>query len=200
MSAWVFTSDMNVREINRRGLLRQTGAWGLGAGALLHAMAHAAVFMDTEQAQGVLMPDVDAFQSVSILFGESELATIRRITQTAVPRRFAPKVWEGMAGGKGVGWFMLDRVVGKYDLIDYAVGFERDGKVRGVEVLAYRESHGSEIRQAAWRGQFKGRQGPQALRHADDIKNISGATLSCQHVTEGVQRLSVVVGWLRPAS
>ena len=191
---------MNTRLIHRRELLRQTGAWGVGAGALLPALAHAAVFMGTEQAQQILMPEANAFQLVSITLGETEWATLRRATQTAVPRRFSPQVWEGMAGGKSVGWFMLDRVVGKYDLIDYAVGFERDGKVRGVEVLAYRESHGVEIRQAAWRGQFKGRQGPQALRHGDDIKNISGATLSCQHVTEGVQRLSVVVSWLRPSS
>ena len=27
----------------------------------------------------------------------------------------------------------------------------------------------------------------------DDIRNISGATLSCQHVTEGVQRLSALL-------
>jgi hypothetical protein len=31
------------------------------------------------------------------------------------------------------------------------------------------------------------------LRFGADIRNISGATLSCQHVTEGVQRLSAIV-------
>jgi hypothetical protein len=35
------------------------------------------------------------------------------------------------------------------------------------------------------------------MRFADDIKNISGATLSCQHVTEGVQRLSALVGLMK---
>ena len=49
------------------------------------------------------------------------------------------------------------------------------------------------MRQAQWRAQFKGRKGPQSLRFADDIRNVSGATLSCQHLTEGVQRLSALV-------
>lgn len=65
-----------------------------------------------------------------------------------------------------------------------------------MEVTAYRESHGAEIRNAAWRRQFSGRKGPGQLRFGDDIRNISGATLSCQHVTEGVQRLSALLALL----
>ena len=34
------------------------------------------------------------------------------------------------------------------------------------------------------------------MRFADDIRNISGATLSCQHVTEGMQRLSALAAML----
>jgi hypothetical protein len=34
------------------------------------------------------------------------------------------------------------------------------------------------------------------MRFADDIRNISGATLSCQHVTEGMQRLSALAAQL----
>ena len=60
-------------------------------------------------------------------------------------------------------------------------------------MLVYRESHGAEIRTPAWRRQFEGRKGPSQIRFGDDIRNISGATLSCQHVTEGVQRLSALV-------
>jgi Na+-transporting NADH:ubiquinone oxidoreductase subunit NqrC len=66
----------------------------------------------------------------------------------------------------------------------------------GLEILAYRESHGAEIKQTAWRKQFAGKKGPAAMRFADDIRNISGATLSCQHVTEGMQRLSALAAQL----
>jgi Na+-transporting NADH:ubiquinone oxidoreductase subunit NqrC len=77
-------------------------------------------------------------------------------------------------------------------LIDYAAGFDAEGTALGIEILAYRESHGAEVRQTAWRKQFVGKKGPGAMRFADDIRNISGATLSCQHVTEGMQRVSAL--------
>jgi hypothetical protein len=65
--------------------------------------------------------------------------------------------------------------------------------VRQVEILSYRESHGYEIRQDAWRAQFVGK-GPAApIRIGDDIRNISGATLSCTHVTDGVHLIVALV-------
>ena len=93
---------------------------------------------------------------------------------------------------KRIGWVLVDHVVGKYEFIDYAAGFDAKGAATGVEILVYRESHGAEIRNAAWRRQFAGARGPAQLRFNDDIRNISGATLSCQHLTEGVQRLSAL--------
>jgi Na+-transporting NADH:ubiquinone oxidoreductase subunit NqrC len=56
-------------------------------------------------------------------------------------------------------------------------------------VLSYRESHGGEIRSDAWRRQFEGRTDLGTLRVQTDIKNIAGATLSCEHVTQGVRWL-----------
>lgn len=182
--------------ISRRQLLHRSGAWGASGVACLAWGAQAAVVMEVEQAQRQLWPQADHFQSRTVALGERELATIAQQSDTRVPRQFSPRVWEAMLTGKRQGWVVADRVIGKYDLIDYAAGFGIDGGVTGVEILIYRESHGREIRQTAWRQQFKGRKGPQSMRFADDIKNISGATLSCQHVTEGVQRLSALVGLL----
>lgn len=164
----------------------------------LGTQACAAVFMDAEQARPLLMPQADRFQPVALALSDSILAEIARQSQTRVPKSFAPRVWQAAAAGQALGWVVADRVIGKYDWIDFAVGFAPDGAVLGMEILAYRESHGAEIRQAAWRQQFQGRKGPHSLRFADDIRNISGATLSCQHVTEGVQRLSALVGLLQP--
>src|SRR4030095_10509751 len=61
--------------------------------------------------------------------------------------------------------------------------------LRQVEVLASRESHGAEIRNPAWRKQFANRNGLSELVFRTDIKNISGATLSSEHVTQGVRWL-----------
>ena len=183
--------------INRRQVLRRTGLWSLGATALLSPEVFAAVFMEVEQAQKLLLPEAEQYQPVAPGLDESKLATIASQSETRVPKTFAPRIWQGMAAGKAIGWVLADRAIGKYDWIDFAVGFSPDGTVVGIEIMAYRESHGAEIRQPAWRKQFNGRKGPQNMRFADDIRNISGATLSCQHVTEGVQRLSALVGLLK---
>lgn len=183
--------------ISRRQLLRSTRVWSVGGSAWLALGAQATVLMELEQAQRLLWASAERFQPKVLSLEDHDLVTIAKQSETRVPKQFSPRVWEALAAGRRQGWVVADRVIGKYDLIDYAVGFEIDGVVTGVEILAYRESHGGEIRQAGWRRQFKGRKGPQAMRFADDIKNISGATLSCQHVTEGVQRLSVLVGLLK---
>ena len=91
--------------------------------------------------------------------------------------------------GRAIGRVYLDGVIGKTELIDYATAIDADGRVRQVEILTYRESHGYEVRNPRWRQQFvgKGVATPPAL--GEGIANISGATLSCRHLTDGVRRL-----------
>jgi Na+-translocating ferredoxin:NAD+ oxidoreductase RnfG subunit len=90
---------------------------------------------------------------------------------------------------EGGGWFLMDEVVGKHEFITYAVGLDAQGAVKQVEVMDYRETHGGQVRQEAWRAQFVGKQHGAVLKLDDDIQNISGATLSCRHITDGVKRL-----------
>jgi Na+-translocating ferredoxin:NAD+ oxidoreductase RnfG subunit len=83
-------------------------------------------------------------------------------------------------------------------LISYAVGLQSDASIRQVEILSYRESHGMEIKNANWRKQFVGKSVNSGNNHAeglsigDGIANISGATLSCTHVTDGVRRIAAI--------
>jgi Na+-translocating ferredoxin:NAD+ oxidoreductase RnfG subunit len=100
-------------------------------------------------------------------------------------RNHALQVWRVSSGG----WFIADDVVGKHEFIPFAVGLHQYGKVVGIEILEYRESYGYEIRDPRWRAQFSGKTRAAKLKLEDDIQNISGATLSCRHVTDGVKRL-----------
>ncbi|MBS0342681.1 MAG: FMN-binding protein [Proteobacteria bacterium] len=178
--------------ISRRETLRRMAGSGVAAAALWQTRAFAATFMDIDEARKVLLPRATSFEPVALELGAPQISQLAAATQTQVPRGYAPLAWAGFAQDKRVGWVMSDRAIGKYELIDFAAGFEADGSVSGLEILAYRESHGAEIRTPAWRKQFVGRKGPEQLRFNDDIRNISGATLSCQHVTEAVQRLSLL--------
>jgi Na+-transporting NADH:ubiquinone oxidoreductase subunit NqrC len=64
-----------------------------------------------------------------------------------------------------------------------------DGTVKGIDILDYRETHGGEIKNERWRAQFIGKKAGDAFKLDEDIKNISGATLSCKNITNGVKRI-----------
>jgi Na+-translocating ferredoxin:NAD+ oxidoreductase RnfG subunit len=75
------------------------------------------------------------------------------------------------------------------DWIDYAVALEPDGRVRRVDILQYRESYGGAVANESCLQQFVGKTSRSALQIDQDIRNISGATLSFRHVTESVKRI-----------
>lgn len=116
------------------------------------------------------------------------------------PARQAPyRVLQAFKGEQQIGIVVVDAVIGKFELIDYAVALGADGHIRNVEILNYRESHGYEIKLPAWRNQFTGKTAMDKLRIGEDIANISGATLSCTHVTDGVRRIVMLTERLRNA-
>jgi Na+-transporting NADH:ubiquinone oxidoreductase subunit NqrC len=55
--------------------------------------------------------------------------------------------------------------------------------------LSYRETYGYQVRNAEWRRLFAGKTLADPFKLDQDIPNISGATLSCRNVTNGVKRL-----------
>jgi uncharacterized protein with FMN-binding domain len=96
-----------------------------------------------------------------------------------------PNVWRTSNGG----YFVVERVVGKHENITVAIGINPNGTVKQIEIMDYRESYGYEVRDASWRAQFVGKSASSPLQLGADIKNISGATLSSKHITDGVKRI-----------
>ncbi|HVL46131.1 MAG TPA: FMN-binding protein [Acidovorax sp.] len=163
--------------------------------ALAPVGALAVDYLNVEQAQKLMFPQADAFELRDLPLD----AALSRQLAAAGVRPLVPLLQVRLArqGGAVLGFVVVDEVIGKFERITYAVGVEADGRVRQVEVLSYRESHGHEIRLPAWRKQFVGKTAASPLRVGDDIANISGATLSCTHVTEGVRRNVVWLDLLR---
>lgn len=149
----------------------------------IHA-AYAAQYLTVEQAQRAAFPSATAFVAI-----EPAASDAQRATLGTLPPGWAPKVFEARAGDKVLGRIYVDHVVGKTREIDYSLAVGVDGAVLALEILEYRESHGNEVRVLAWRKQFVGKRPSDPVELDRDIKNISGATLSCRHVTEGVHRL-----------
>ena len=171
-----------------------TGALAASS-ALAPASAFAIEYLSAEQAARLMFPDADAFVARAIDLSAAQLQQLGAEGVRARSAHWSVRV--AQRGGATLGYVVTDAVVGKVELIDYAVGIGVDGAVRQIEMLSYRESHGFEIRLPAWRRQFVGKTAASPLRVGDDIANISGATLSCSHVTEGVRRIVAVVDLAR---
>lgn len=148
--------------------------------------AHATVYLSIEQAQA-LMFGTQTMTAQTFQLDAAQIAAVQRAAGVPVPSPTV-RVWRAADGG----WFFVDAVIGKSDLITYAVGLDAGGGVKQVEVLEYREAHGGEIRYPGWRKQFQAKHHGDAVRLGDDIQGISGATLSCQHVTDGIRRLLAI--------
>ena len=167
----------------------------LVATATLPLSAFAVDYLTADQAAHSLFPEADAFEARTVQFDAAQLQALA--AHGVQPRSASWPVRVALRGGVPLGWVLVDKVIGKVELIDYAVGIGLDGAVKQVEILSYRESHGHEVRLPAWRRQFVGKTAASALRVGDDIANISGATLSCQHVTDGVRRIVAVAAQAR---
>lgn len=146
------------------------------------APAQAMVYISVEDAQ-------------KLMFGEQPLSALPLILSpeqtAAIEHDSGVKVFAGSlrAWKAADGYFFVDAVIGKHDLITYAVALTADGKVRQIEVLEYREAYGGDVRNPRWLAQFKGKQHGDAVNIGEGIQNVSGATLSCEHLTDGIRRL-----------
>lgn len=149
-------------------------------------IAHAIGYLTLEQAMRLLFPN-ETLTDLPLALTPSQVAAVEKDAGT----RYVAgnlRAWRTSGGG----YLYVDEVIGKHDLITYALALNADGAIRDVEILDYRESYGGEIRNAGWRRQFNGRRHGDPVRLGRDIRNISGATLSSQHVTDGIRRVLAV--------
>jgi Na+-translocating ferredoxin:NAD+ oxidoreductase RnfG subunit len=165
-----------------------------GIAALLVPPAQVAIaadYLSIEAAQRGLFAQADRFDEIVLALNPTQKQSVTDLAGPQPPHR-SLRAWKALQGNDLLGYVFVDEVLGRQDMITYAVGIDRSGRLGSLEVLSYRESHGGEIRGNAWRNQFDGREGLEHLRFGTDIKNIAGATLSCEHVTQGVRWIAAL--------
>jgi Na+-translocating ferredoxin:NAD+ oxidoreductase RnfG subunit len=156
--------------------------------AALALPAYAADYLTVEEAQRILFADADAFTPVPVHLSSEQMRAIRDMSGVR-QREADPEIWRAQKSGQTIGWVLIDNVVGKHEYITYALALSMEGSVLGIEILSYRESYGDEIRDGEWRAFFEDKIVSDPFKLNEDIPNISGATLSCRNVTNGVKRL-----------
>jgi len=149
-------------------------------------IAHAKIYITIEQAQKILFPNKQLIKEPIII--TDDLQERMRVASSIRHPFQGDLIWKTADGG----WLIVDEVVGKHEMITYAVGLSSNGSVIGIEILEYVESYGYEVAEAQWRKQFIGKTAKDPIKLNQDIQNIGGATLSCKHITDGVKRVAVL--------
>jgi hypothetical protein len=168
---------------------RRTFLTALPAGLLIGSQrAGATAYFSADAVKRALFPNATRFVDHSTNLTKEQITAIGRTSRT---RGFPARVnaFEAQGPGGKLGTLFIDRVYGKHEFITYAAALDASGAVKGIEIMDYRESYGDQVRNANWRAQFTGKRNGQPLQIDRPIRNISGATLSCVHITDGVRRL-----------
>lgn len=143
----------------------------------------AKTYLSIDQAKMALLPN-EILLPHDITLSNEQRKSISKASKVRVRSNYL-RAWKSDKGN----WFIIDQIIGKHENIDMAFAINAEGAMLGLEILSYRESYGHEIRHPKWRAQFTGKTADVHLKLDRNIKNISGATLSCAHVTDGVNRL-----------
>jgi Na+-translocating ferredoxin:NAD+ oxidoreductase RnfG subunit len=149
-------------------------------------IAQAKIYASVEQAQKLLLPNKQLHQTPILI--DKELQEKMRVASSIRHPFQGNRIWKAKDGS----WFVVDEVVGKHEMITYAVGLNPAGSITGIEILEYVESYGYEVAEAQWRNQFVGKNIDDPIKLNQDIQNIGGATLSCKHIADGVKRVAVL--------
>jgi FMN-binding protein len=156
---------------------------------LVSTAALATDYMSAAEAERLMFPEASAFVPRPLALTPEQMKLVAAQAGGSLNTGFW-KLAAAMAGDRLLGYVVTDSVIGKFELIDYAVAVTPEGQIKDIEILSYREAHGGEVRSRAWRAQFTGKTASAPLAVGDDIANISGATLSCTHLTDGIRRIA----------
>jgi hypothetical protein len=151
------------------------------AALVVAAPATAHEYLTLQQAQAQFFPG-EKLKKQSVKLNDAEVAAIMKLSGVGVYRREV-NTWRSKSGDLMV----LDQVLGRQDVITYVVVFDAQGAVKAVEVLVC-ESGYEGVRAPAWLAQFVGKSA-ETMKVLSSPSIISGTTLSCVNIAEGIMRL-----------
>jgi len=105
-------------------------------------------------------------------------------------------VWKISESNSLIGVAILDNVLGKSLPITYLTCFNMDGQLINAHIVKYREDYGYEVGNKRWLNQFIGLGINSDFIIGKNIDGISGATISVNSVTRGINRSSIIVEYL----
>jgi Na+-translocating ferredoxin:NAD+ oxidoreductase RnfG subunit len=147
-----------------------------------------------ERAEEIIRNSFSEKISIMILKYEIQNNNKRRIENFVKQRFFSDHVflYKIYSGNDLIAVGMLDNVYGKSQPITFIVIFDLNGFIITSDIVKYREPYGGGISNRSWNNQFKGKNSKSSFKFGEDINSISGATISVNSVTLGIQKLAVL--------
>jgi Na+-translocating ferredoxin:NAD+ oxidoreductase RnfG subunit len=163
-------------------------------------MSIAEAFMSEEEGVKIMLPKSERVRKDVIKLSPEKKAQIEERIGWKFPEQ-SFEVYIGETGTEVDGYALVQNTIGKHKPMTYMVGIDNKGQVSDVELLVFRESRGSEIRQKRFNAQYEGKTVNDPVRINKDIINISGATMSVRSMSAGIKRVLVLVDefYLKPA-
>jgi hypothetical protein len=163
-------------------------------------MSLAEVFMSEEEGVKIMLPKSERVRKDVINLSPEKKSQIEERIGWKFPEQ-SFDVYIGETGTRIDGYALVQNTIGKHKPMTYMVGIDSQGQVSDVELLVFRESRGSEIRQKRFNAQYEGKTVLDPVRINKDIINISGATMSVRSMSAGIKRVLVLVDefYLKPA-
>ena len=163
-------------------------------------MSMAEVYLSEEEAVKLMFPKSEHIKKDLLRVpADRKLAIEERIGWKFPEDSF--EVYIGETGTQVDGYALVQNTIGKHKPMTYMVGVDNRGYISNIELLIFRESRGSEVRQKRFNSQYEGKTVLDPVRLNKDIINISGATMSVRSMTAGIKRVLVLVDefYLKPA-
>lgn len=101
-------------------------------------------------------------------------------------------VWKIIKGESVVAVAILDNVYGKALPITFLTAFSKSGQILFTEIIKYREQYGGSVKSKKWLKQFESKNSHSDFDVGKDIQGISGATISVNSVTKGIQKSAML--------
>jgi hypothetical protein len=163
-------------------------------------LAIAEAFMSEEEGVKIMLPKSERIRKDVIKLSPEKKAQIEERIGWKFPEQ-SFEVYIGETGTQIDGYALVQNTIGKHKPMTYMVGIDSNGHVSDIELLVFRESRGSEIRQKRFNAQYEGKTVNDPVRLNKDIINISGATMSVRSMSAGIKRVLVLVDefYLKPA-
>jgi Na+-translocating ferredoxin:NAD+ oxidoreductase RnfG subunit len=134
--------------------------------------------------------EASSFDKLNINLTDEILKDVaKQSSVTYIPADRETQIFAAKTVGKVIGYNFIHKVYGKHELITYLVGIDMSGSIKHIEILEYKETYGWQIEEQGWRQQFVGKTISSNFVLDEGVKNISGATLSCKHVSDGAKKV-----------